>query len=110
MQKWFNVSMMKYDNFYSVKLQNVEAGDDAQPIVPGCRVDIVDGNSIQGVKFFTNPADGVFINSLQFRVKPIEEYYDTTHSYSQNGDIYSVGYDKDFYDGKVEYTANGYPP
>ena len=108
MQKWFNVSSIKYDNVYSVKTFQVEADAEEEP-VPGCKVDVLEGNSIQAVKFYSNPTD-VFVNSIQFRVKPLEEYYDQTRSYSQNGDVYEVGYDNDFYDGKIQYTANGYSP
>jgi len=107
MQKWFNVSSIKYDNVYSLKFFQVAAGE-AEP-VPGCKVDVLEGNSIQAVKFFSNPTE-ILVNSLQFRVLPLVEYYDQTRSYSQNGDVYEVGYDNDFYDGKVQYTANGYSP
>lgn len=61
MQRWFNVSSIKYDNVYSLKLYQVEA-DAAQP-VPGCKVDVLEGNSIQAVKFYTKPTE-VFLNSL----------------------------------------------
>lgn len=106
MQQFFNVSMIKYKDTIGVKLAN--APSDVVP-VPGCAVDILDGSTIKGAKFFLDEAKDNMINNIAFRLQPLEEYYDTIHSYSQNGDIYSVGYDNDFYDGKIEYTANGYP-
>jgi len=99
--------MIKYKDTIGVKLAN--APSDVVP-VPGCAVDILDGSTIKGAKFFLDfEVDENMINNIAFRLQPLEEYYDTIHSYSQNGDIYSVGYDNDFYDGKIEYTANGYP-
>jgi len=100
--------MIKYKDTIGVKLANADS-----EVVPvsGCAVDILGGNTIKGAKFFLDfEVDTNIINNFALRLQPIEEYYDTIHSYSQNGDIYSVGYDSDFYDGKIEYTANGYPP
>jgi len=73
-------------------------------------VKILPGTTIKGAKFNSDPEiSEVFLNNLAFRVQPFKEKYGSTHSYSNNGDVYTLGYDNDFYDGKVEYTANGYP-
>ena len=106
MQQFFNISMIKYKDTIGVKLAN--APSDVVP-TPGCAVDILDGSTIKGAKFFLDESEDNMINNIAFRLQPLEEYYDTTHSYSQNGDSISVGYDNDFYDGKMEYTADGYP-
>lgn len=100
--------MVRYNDTISVKFKQAEA--DAA-IKLGCSMDILTGSTIKGARFSTDPADeSFFMNNLAFRLQPIKSYYDTTHSYSQNGDKYTVGYDNDFYDGKIEYTANGYSP
>jgi hypothetical protein len=72
-------------------------------------MDILAGSTITGAKF-KNDEDSKFMKWIALRLQPIVESYDAIHSYAQNGDTYTVGYDQDFYDGKLEYTANGYPP
>lgn len=107
MQKYFNISMIKYDDIIGVKFAQIDA--EAVSSI-GCAVDILAGSTIKAAKFYTDlESSDTFLSNLAFRLQPVQEFYDTTHSYSQNGDIYSVGYDNDFYDGTVEYTANGYP-
>lgn len=97
MQKYFNVSMIKYNDKISVKLFN--AAEDVKVNI-GCSVDIMKGTTIKSAKFNVDETDlSFFLKNIAFRVQPIKDYYDINHSYSQNGDKYSVGYDDDFYDG-----------
>lgn len=106
--KFFDYAMVRYEDKIRVKFQSYTEEEKAEI---GCAIDILSGSTIKGARFNTDfESSDVFLNNLAFRVQPLEEYYDNTHSYSQNGDSYTVGYDKDFYDGKLEYTANGYPP
>lgn len=101
--------MIRYNDTISVKLFQTDPTSEVE-IKSGCSIDIMAGNTIKGAKAHIDLGESTFfMKNLGFRLQPIEEYYDTTHSYSQNGDLYSIGYDNDFYDGKIEYTANGYP-
>jgi len=50
-------------------------------------MDILPGTTIKGAKFNSDiDVSEAFLNNLAFRVQPFKEMYDTTHSYSQNGD------------------------
>ena len=102
--------MIKYEDYIEVLIFQPEK-DEVENIKPGCSITILPGNTIKAAKFSFDPEalSDQFMATISFRLQPFVERYDTVHKYAQNGDTYVLGYDNDFYDGKVEYTANGYP-